>query len=66
MEIQTNSMVVVDGEQYVVRSTNNGVHGVRCTDAELSEGADLGGRNTVYLGTADELELKGAQIFALE
>lgn len=66
MEIQTNSVVVVDGEQYVVRSTNNGVHGVRCTDAELADGADLGGRNTVYLGTADELEAKGALVFALD
>jgi hypothetical protein len=56
-----------DGEMYLVSSTNNGIHGVRVTDEELNEGADLGCRDRLYLGADEsELEAQGAQIFEIE
>lgn len=66
MEVAEHNVVVVNGEQWLVTSTTNGVHGRRCTEEELAEGVDLGGRDVVYLGTVDELEAKGARVFALD
>lgn len=66
MQIELNNVVKLDGEQFLVTSLVNGVHGVRVTDEELRDGEDLGGRNRVFLAAdADELEAKGAQVFSL-
>lgn len=65
VEIEIGNVVRVGGEQYLVRSLENGVHGVRVTDEELEADDDLGGRRTLYLGTTDSLESEGAQVVAL-
>lgn len=66
MTIETGNVVVVGGKQYLVTSVSNGVHGVRVTDEELAEGADLGGRDRLYLGTCESLASDGAEVFAVE